>query len=114
MENRFLIGFFLLVIAFTCAFLQYKKSMIRLKPKNQGRRNEMSIWGMRAKVGDIIYPHYNGTDLFWKKTRWDLVTAVDKDGYIINVSTIWEHSVVRMIKLLREHKEAIERPRKAK
>ncbi len=67
----------------------------------------MSIWEMRAKVGDIIYPEYNGTAGIFRRTRWDLVTAVDKDGYIINVATIWNHSIVRMIDLLRAYPKAV-------
>ena len=35
----------------------------------------------KYKVGDVIYPFYNGTGVWYKRNRWDLVTEIDKKGY---------------------------------
>ncbi len=56
----------------------------------------------RGKVGDIIYPAYNGTNGFWDKSRWDLVTRVDKDNKILDVYYILEHATVKAIELMQE------------
>ncbi len=55
-----------------------------------------------GKVGDIIYPAYNGTNGFCKKERWDLVMKVDKKGFIICVAFIWDFATIRAIELIQE------------
>ena len=42
----------------------------------------------KAKVGDIIYPAYNGTNGFFKKPEWHLVIEVTDDGIIKQVKYI--------------------------
>lgn len=56
--------------------------------------------GDKGKVGEWIYPHYNGTASFWKRTRWDLVMEVDKDGKILHIRHIWDHSTVAAIQIM--------------
>ena len=55
-----------------------------------------------GKVGDIIYPAYNGTNGFWRKPRWDLIIRVDKEGGIIHVGYIWDFTTVRAIQLMQK------------
>lgn len=57
---------------------------------------------IHGEVGDIIYPAYNGTNGFWSSDRWDLVTRVDDDGRILDVSYIWEYATVKAIELMQE------------
>ena len=59
----------------------------------------------KGKVGDIIYPSYNGTNGFWKFSRWDLVTRVDKDGNILDRRYIWHHATVDAIQIIKEFRE---------
>lgn len=54
----------------------------------------------KGKVGDIIYPAHNGTNGFWEKSRWDLVTKVDENNNIIDRRYIWECATVRAIELI--------------
>lgn len=54
----------------------------------------------KGKVGDIIYPAYNGTNGFWVESRWDLVVEVDKKGNIMDLRYIWDFSTVRAIELI--------------
>ena len=65
------------------------------------------LWGganfeeiIHGKIGDIIYPAYNGTNGWFKKSRWDLVTKIDKKGHIIIREFIWDYSTVRTLELL--------------
>ena len=53
-----------------------------------------------GKVGDIIYPAYNGTCGFLKKPRWDVVMRVNKDGMILDRSCLWDYSSVRAIEVM--------------
>ena len=62
----------------------------------------------KGKLGDIIYPAYNGTNGFWQTSRWDLVTVVDKKGNIIGRRYIWNHATVRALELMREFKQIIQ------
>lgn len=55
-----------------------------------------------GKIGDIVYPAHNGTDGFWKKPRWDLITVVDKEGKIVERIYIWEYATVKALELLKE------------
>lgn len=54
----------------------------------------------KGKIGDIIYPAYNGTNGFWERSRWDLVVNIDKKGNIIEVRYIWDFATVRAIELI--------------
>ena len=54
-----------------------------------------------GKIGDIIPPAYNGTNGWFKSSRWDLVTEVNKKGYIIATHTIWNHATVRALELFK-------------
>ena len=57
----------------------------------------------KGKVGDIIYPAYNGTNGFWKTERWDLVMIVDsKDGTILHRRLLWDHASVAAIEAMRD------------
>lgn len=56
----------------------------------------------KGKVGDIIYPAYNGTNGFWKKDRWDLVLVVDKERNIIKRRFIWDYATAEAILLIQE------------
>lgn len=58
----------------------------------------------KANVGDIIYPAYNGTNGWFKMSRWDIVLAVDKKGKIICRKYIWDVATVNAIELIRELK----------
>lgn len=64
------------------------------------------IWDMKAKVGDIIYPAYNGTGSYLNqllgKRRWDLVKTVDSKGYITDVTNIFDYSIVRTLDILKD------------
>ncbi len=60
-----------------------------------------------GKIGDIIYPAYNYTNGWFCKSRWDLVTEVDKDGSIIHVQYIWDSATVRAIELMKEFPEIL-------
>jgi len=55
-----------------------------------------------GKVGDIIYPAYNGTNGWFKSPRWDLIIKVDNKGNILDVRYIWDFSTVRAIELIKE------------
>ncbi len=55
---------------------------------------------VKGKVGDIIYPAYNGTNGFWQKLRWDLVIEVDEKGDILDVRYIWDVATVKAIELM--------------
>lgn len=54
----------------------------------------------RYKVGDIIYPYYNKTSEWYKKSRWDLVVKVNKKGNPIDTRYIWNYATVRAIELI--------------
>ncbi len=53
-------------------------------------------------VGEIIYPAYNGTNGFWKKSRWDLIVKVDKKGSVVHIFCIWDFATVKAIQLMQE------------
>ena len=53
-----------------------------------------------GKIGDIIPPAYNGTNGWFKTSRWDMVTKIDKKGYIIGRSIIWDYATVRALELI--------------
>ena len=53
-----------------------------------------------GKVGDIVYPAYNGTNCWWKESRWDLITKVNGNGVIIGRQYIWDYATVRAIELI--------------
>lgn len=57
---------------------------------------------LKGKVGDIIYPAYNGTNGWFTTSRWDVVTKIDKDGNIIGRRYIWDFATVEAIKLIQE------------
>jgi len=54
----------------------------------------------KANVGDIIYPAYNGTNGFFKSSRWDLVVQVYPDGTIKERRYIWDIATVKAIELI--------------
>ena len=56
----------------------------------------------KGKIGDIIYPAYNGTNGFWQRPRWDLVTKVDKKGNITDRRYIWDLATVKAIELIQD------------
>lgn len=60
---------------------------------------EITLYG---KVGDIIYPAYNGTNGFWQTPRWDLVIKVDEKDKIIDRRYIWDFATVKAIELIQE------------
>ncbi len=35
----------------------------------------------KCEIGDVIYPHYNGTAGFFKESIWNVVTELDEEGY---------------------------------
>jgi len=53
-----------------------------------------------GKVGEIVYPAYNGTNGWFQKPRWDLITEVDKDRKILDVRYIWDFATVKAIELM--------------
>ena len=63
-----------------------------------GGGNEKEI--THGKVGDIIYPAYNKTNGWFKKERWDLITKVNKEGYIFDRHFIWDYATVRAIEFI--------------
>lgn len=38
-------------------------------------------YNKKHKVGDIIYPYYNGTAVWYKRSIWSVVTEVDDKGH---------------------------------
>ena len=58
-----------------------------------------------GKVGDIIYPAFNGTNGLWKTSRWDLVMGVDDKGRIIKRNFMWSFCTVKAIELMKELQE---------
>ena len=50
-----------------------------------------------GKVGDIIYPAYNGTNGMFKNSRWDLVLEVNKKGKIKRTRYIWDVATVEAL-----------------
>ena len=45
------------------------------------------------KIDKIIYPHYNGTAVWYKQSRWDVVTG--------NITTyFYDIEVIRMLEFL--------------
>ena len=54
----------------------------------------------KGEVGDIIPPAYNGTNGFWNKPKWDLITRVDIDNNILDVMYIWDIATVKAIELI--------------
>ncbi len=56
----------------------------------------------KGKIGEIIFPAYNGTNGWFKKSRWDLIKKVNKEGEIILTACIWNFEVVRAIELMQE------------
>jgi hypothetical protein len=67
--------------------------MVRIEPKSMETK---------CNVGDIIYPHYNGTNGFLKKPRWDLVYEVDNEGYPKGILYIWDYSTVKAIEVMQQ------------
>lgn len=57
---------------------------------------------IKAKVGDIIHPAYNGTNGFWKRSRWDLILAVNERGNISERRCIWNFNIVLAIQCVIE------------
>lgn len=55
-----------------------------------------------GKKGEIIYPAYNGTNGFWKQSRWDLIMKTDKLARILDVRYIYDFATVRAIQLIQE------------
>ncbi len=58
----------------------------------------------KAKLGEIIYPHYNGTSGFLEKPRWDIVVGISKDGDIKEVLCTDDFATIRAIEIMRELK----------
>ena len=52
------------------------------------------------KPGDIIYPHYNGTAGWFKKSRWDVIIRISKTE--LKTSCLYDYSSVRAIEITRE------------
>ncbi len=61
----------------------------------------------KGKVGEIIYPAYNGTNGFFIRSRWDLIVEVDEKGNIVHVRYIWDYATVQAIELIRDFKKEI-------
>ena len=59
----------------------------------------------KGKVGDIIFPAYNGTNGSFTSPRWDLVMKVDHKGFIISRKYLWDHASVVAIEAVQELKE---------
>ncbi|KKL72170.1 hypothetical protein LCGC14_2087570 [marine sediment metagenome] len=38
-------------------------------------------YAKKHKIGDIIYPYFNGTAVWYKKSIWNVVTKIDKDKH---------------------------------
>lgn len=55
---------------------------------------------MKYKVGDIIFPFYNGTHVWYKENRYDLVTKVFGDGTIRRRHCFYNFDVIRLIQIL--------------
>ena len=66
----------------------------------EGNINEQTL--EKYKVGDIIYPHYNGTSGFFKRPRWDVVTRVDKEGNVMDASYLYTYASVRALEIMFE------------
>ncbi len=56
----------------------------------------------KGKIGDIIYPAYNGTNGWFKQSRWELITKVDSNNNIMDVHYIYDFATVKSIELIRE------------
>jgi len=56
----------------------------------------------KYKLGDIIYPAYNGTNGWLQKPRWDLVTGVDKKSNIITARSIHDYATIAALQILVE------------
>lgn len=54
----------------------------------------------RYKVGDIVYPYYNGTTRWFKKPRWDVITQVSPDGTISEVHYLYNYEAARAIEIM--------------
>jgi hypothetical protein len=57
---------------------------------------------IQGKVGDIIKPAFNGTNGFFQKPEWHVVTKIDKDGYILDRAIVYDWETIRAIQIMQE------------
>lgn len=63
-------------------------------------------WFMKkGKVGEIIYPFWNGSGGFFKKPLWEVVTKVDKNGKIIEIAICDDYATVRALEIMKKLQE---------
>ena len=54
----------------------------------------------KHKVGDIIYPYYNGTSGFFKIKIWSVVVRVDKKGYWKELEHWYNNETARLYSMI--------------
>lgn len=58
----------------------------------------------KMKPGDIIYPDYNGTAVWHKKSRWDVIIKISKTE--LTTSSLYDYSSVRAVETMKRLNDA--------
>ena len=91
----FLVFFTLCFVGFICFVIGSLWSFgLCEKPKG--------VLGRKGKIGEIIYPEYNGTNGWFQKPRWDLVMKVNRDEEIISIRHLWSVYELRAVEAIQD------------
>lgn len=66
----------------------------------------------KMKAGDIIYPHWNGTANWNRRTRWDVIIKISKTE--LETSCLYNYSSVRTIEVIKRLSAIVEERRTSK
>ncbi len=67
-----------------------------MKPK------ETDWFRKKGKVGDIIYPFWNGSSGFFKNPVWQVVTETNKEGKITAIAICEDYATVRALEIMKQ------------